>query len=107
MPVTRPIPNSGSSRLVPPDADCAADQPQARSSSPIPSTQETPLLQDRSVLVPSAVITVLTAKPSSQADRSLFRLPGLLSTCGHRASADRICSLVSDAKLFANRSALF
>src|SRR5260221_10457930 len=45
MPVTRPIPNSGSSRLVSPDADCAADRTPARSSSPMPRTQETLLLQ--------------------------------------------------------------
>jgi hypothetical protein len=63
MPATRPISNYGSSRLVRLDTDYGADLPQARSSSPMPSTQETPLPQDQSVLVPSAVITVLTAKP--------------------------------------------
>ena len=36
MPVTRPTPNAGSSHLVPPDADCGADRPPARSSSPMP-----------------------------------------------------------------------
>ena len=45
MPVTRPTPNSGSSHLVLPDGDCGADRPPARSSSPMPSTQETLLLQ--------------------------------------------------------------
>src|SRR5580700_1027787 len=52
MPVTRPIPNSGSSRLVSPDADrpptrrpVETRRSPSRSSSPMPSTQETRLLQ--------------------------------------------------------------